>query len=326
MAEFNTVSSEDKYFRIRINSVHPNRPTTFDIFVFINGRQVLYRRAGDTLDEDKIKKLHSKDNDSFFVAEKDRAAYKKYVHSQVNDESLDTRTRAEILRESSYSLVEELFEQPDVETALKQSQEVITNFVEFMDQEPEGMAHLISLSSHDFYTYNHSLDVSIYSLGLGKAAGYSDKDLEELGKGALFHDLGKRHVSADIICKQGPLDDIEWEQMRMHPTYGLKILNDMTGISDAIKACAFEHHENFLGNGYPQQLMGDEIHPMARIVALTDTYDAMTTKRTYNNPMTPMQALTFMKEKLEKRYDPELIRIMYSILFDLQKMSLAQGE
>lgn len=110
--------------------------------------------------------------------------------------------------------------------------------------------------------------------------------------------------------------------MQKHPQFGLMILNNYP-VSDAIKACCFEHHESYVGNGYPQQLVGDEIHPMARIVAITDTYDALTTKRSYNSPMMPSDALTFMKEKLASRFDPELIRSMYEILFKMKEAKIA---
>ena len=83
-----------------------------------------------------------------------------------------------MLRESSLALVEALYEHPDVGKALQDAKEVIFNFVNLMDSEPESLAHLIGLSTHDFYTYNHSLDVSIYSLGLNKAAGFSAEDLK----------------------------------------------------------------------------------------------------------------------------------------------------
>ncbi|MEQ1877337.1 MAG: HD domain-containing phosphohydrolase [Bdellovibrionia bacterium] len=307
----------EKYLRIKIHSLHPLRPTTFDTYVHINDKFILYLRAGDALTADKIEKLSGAD--VFFIREEDRPAYKKYVHTQMNDELLNVDEKARILRESSYYLVEELFENPDVNEALDQSRELISNFVQFMSTYPDGMANLIGLSSHDFYTYNHSLDVCIYSLGLGRAAGYLKKEeLEELGKGALFHDLGKRHVNPDIICKNGPLDDIEWAQMKKHPLYGLQILNNYPSATDGIKACVFEHHENHVGNGYPQQLSGAEIHPMARIVAITDCYDAMTTKRTYSEPMRPSEALTMMKEKIAGRFDPDLLNAMHSVLFKLK--------
>jgi HD-GYP domain-containing protein (c-di-GMP phosphodiesterase class II) len=107
--------------------------------------------------------------------------------------------------------------------------------------------------------------------------------------------------------------------MQKHPQFGLMIMNENPKISDAIRACCFEHHESFKGNGYPQQLSGPEIHPMARIIAITDTYDAMTTQRSYNVPMTPTDALTMMKEKLAGRYDPDMLNAMHSVLFHLKK-------
>ncbi len=102
-----------------------------------------------------------------------------------------------------------------------------------------------------------------------------------------------------------------------HPQYGLVILNGHPNISDAIKAACFEHHESWAGNGYPQQLVAEEIHPFARIVAITDTYtDAMTTQRSYNVPMSPLDAVTMMKEKLAGRYDPDMLKeTMYSVPF-----------
>jgi HD-GYP domain-containing protein (c-di-GMP phosphodiesterase class II) len=309
----------EKHLKIRINSLHPKRPTKFDVFIKINDRYVHYLRAGDVLDAAKIQKLHETGQEVFYIRDDDRAEFKKYLHTQLNDSSLGIKEKALILRESSYALVEELFENPNVNKALDESKGVVENFVQFIDAEPLAMANLIGLSSHDFYTYNHSLDVCIYSLALGGAAGYSKgDDLMELGRGSLFHDIGKRHVATEIICKKGPLDDAEWAQMKNHPLYGLQILNDYPDSTDNLKACVFEHHENFAGNGYPQQLVSDEIHPMAKIVAITDCYDALTTKRSYNTPMSPTDAVTMMKEKLGNRFDPDLINALHSVMLTVK--------
>ena len=106
--------------------------------------------------------------------------------------------------------------------------------------------------------------------------------------------------------------------MKRHPQFGLMILNQNPNITDAMKAACFEHHESWAGNGYPQQISGNEIHPFARIVAITDTYDAMTTQRSYNVPMKPFDAVQMMKEKLAGRYDPEMLKAMHSVLFKLK--------
>ncbi|MGZ3744052.1 MAG: HD-GYP domain-containing protein [Pseudobdellovibrionaceae bacterium] len=310
---------QEDYFRIRLSTIRPSKATSFDIYIQINGQMVLYLKAGDSLSSLKIESLHNKDTgNTFFVLTSQKEAYRDWVKEEMNSVDLNPFEKSKILRESSVALMEDLFENPDVNTALDQSRPIIKNFIDFMEQAPEAMGYMISLSGHDFYTYNHSLDVSIYSLGLGSILSFNKTDLEDLGVSSLFHDIGKRNVSLDILCKKGGLDDAEWEQMKRHPQYGLMILNQNPNISDSIKAACFEHHESFSGNGYPQGISGQEIHPFARIVAITDTYDAMTTQRSYNAPLKPFDAVTMMKEKLAGRYDPDFLKAMYSVLFKLK--------
>jgi HD-GYP domain-containing protein (c-di-GMP phosphodiesterase class II) len=307
------------FFKVKVSALISGKPTTFDLFLRIGNNTILYLRAGDKLEEEKIQILEAKDkNGHFFIKEADRKAFKTYVHDQMISDDVNVRQKAMLLRESSMSLVEEIFEEPDVNKALDNSRPVIRDFLNLMDAEPEAMSHLISLSGHDFYTYNHSLDVGIYSLGLGEAMGFDKKMLEELGVAALFHDIGKRQISLDILCKKGSLTDAEWSQMQKHPQYGLVILNQQASSTDGIKAACFEHHESWNGKGYPQDISGEEIHPFARIVAITDTYDAMTTQRSYNVPLKPLDAVTIMKEKLAGRYDPNMLKALYSVLFKLK--------
>ncbi|MDC0980234.1 HD domain-containing protein [Bdellovibrionales bacterium] len=313
-----TEENGGSYLKIRLNSLHPSLPLPFDVYVLINQRMVHYLRAGDTITAEKIHSFEKKAPDNFYIKGALRQAYKSYVHDLLADSTINPHRKALILRESSYALVEELFESPDIERALHESKEIIENFVNFMENEPDSMGQLIGLSSHDFYTYTHSLDVGIYSLGLARVAGYSGHNLFMMGQGALFHDIGKRQVDIEIICKDGPLDDQEWVEMKKHPEYGLAILQE-SNASEELIACCFEHHENALGNGYPQQLSASEIHPMARIVALTDTFDALTTKRSYNEPMPPPKALDFMAVKLKGKYDTDLLNAMYETLFKMEK-------
>lgn len=311
--------TEDKYFRIRLSTLRPNKAIPFDVYLFLDGKHILYLNAGDRLQDKKIDLLNFRDSgNSFLVLDKDKDTYRQFVRDEMNSTENSPLFKAKLLRESSIAILEDLFENPDVGFALNNAKPIVEDLIQFMQDEPESMGNLISLSGHDFYTYNHSFDVSIYSLGLGQAIGLSKEDITELGQGSLFHDVGKRNVPLEILCKKGGLDESEWAQMRMHPQYGLIILNEFPDISDAIKAACFEHHESWSGGGYPQSISGEEIHPYARIVAITDTYDAMTTQRSYNVPMKPVEAVTMMKEKLAGRYDPDMLKAMYSVLFKLK--------
>ncbi len=310
------------YFKVRINSLIAEKQLPFNLYLRLNSKLMIYLRAGDKIEKEKLLMLNRRDTgESFFIPEDQRGDFKAYVHSQIISTELSVREKAQVLRESSMTLMEELYEHPDVNQALANSQPLIQDFVEFMGADPAGMSELISLSSHDFYTYNHSLDVGIYSLGLADTLGFKGKQLEDMGVAALFHDVGKRQINLDILCKKGGLNDAEWSQMQKHPQYGLAILNDQANATEGVKAACFEHHESWAGNGYPQQLIADEIHPFARIVALTDTYDAMTTQRSYNTPLKPIDAVTMMKEKLANRYDPDMLKALYDVLFRLKKVA-----
>lgn len=312
--------SNSEYFRIRLSTIRAFEELPFDIYLALDGKIIIYKKAGESLTDDKIHSLHRKDSgESFLVHNAFRQAYRDYVKSSMNSDLLSNDAKAAILRESSIAILEDLYETPDVARALEESKPIISELIEFMENAPDSIGNLISLSGHDFYTYNHSFDVSIYSLGLGQALGFDKKTLEELGQSSLFHDVGKRNVPLEILCKRGPLDENEWVLMRQHPTYGLKILNEHPGISDAVKAACYEHHESWVGGGYPQDLSGHEIHPFGRLVALTDTYDAMTTQRSYNTPLKPTEALKMMKEKISGRFDPDMLNAMYSILFKMEK-------
>lgn len=303
--------TDDKHFKIRVGTITPDKPLTFDLYVQVNNKYIHYLKEGEVLATEKLNKLKSADQ--FFVLNEQRKAFKDFIFSAMNDATVSVRNKAQILRDTSLALVEEIYSKHNVGEALQDSKEVIEHFVSLMDHSPDNVAHLVELSSHDFYTFNHSLDVSVYSMGIGNMLKLSEEEMVELGQGALLHDIGKKWVAAEIICKNGALDDSEWAQMQKHPAYGLKILNEYD-VSDAVRACCFEHHESFLGNGYPQGLDGPSIHPMARIVAIADTFDALTTQRSYNTPMTPNDAVEFMITKIKGKYDPEILQAMKAVL------------
>ncbi len=301
----------DSYFQIRVGTLLPDAALPFDLYVLVNKKYIHYLPAGGKISQEKISKL--KGSEQFFIPLPQRQAFKNFISSALNQDSVSVAAKAKILRDTSISLVEEIYEKKDISEALNDSKEVVGHFVKLLNETPESIDHLIQLSTHDFYTFNHSLDVSVYALGIGKLVGYSDEMLAELGRGSLFHDIGKKWVAAEIICKKGALDEAEWAQMQRHPEYGLKILSEYD-VSEAIKACCFEHHESFLGNGYPQKLDGPSIHPMARIVAIADTFDALTTQRSYNQPMTPKDALLFISTKIKDKYDPDILKALNDVV------------
>ena len=176
-----------------------------------------------------------------------------------------------------------------------------------------------TLSFHDFYTFDHSINVSIYSMAFLQAIkpNVERRKLISLGLGSLFHDLGKIKVPTELINKADKLSEEEFCLIKKHPEEGheifLKHFNDVKDLEvHAIKRIILEHHENFDGSGYPFSLKGEEIHFYARIVAIADFFDAVTTKRSYHKAMSSQVAIDLMKKTAGKKIDPKLFQLFRS--------------
>ena len=164
-----------------------------------------------------------------------------------------------------------------------------------------------ALEARDDNTSSHSLNVTRYSMLLGQYLGLDEEELRILKQGALLHDLGKIGIPDDILKKQGNLDETEFEIIKKHPMLTSEIL-DTLETSDHFSAIARSHHERWDGGGYPDGLNGEGIPFLARIVAIADAWDAMTSNRVYREAMSEQFALDIMeKEKNWGQWDPYLI-------------------
>ena len=170
-----------------------------------------------------------------------------------------------------------------------------------------------TVEAKDTYTRGHSDRVSAYSVLLGEKLGLSEKELNDLKIGGLFHDIGKIGVPDSILLKDSKLTDDEYSEIKNHPAIGAHILSNATIFSDIIPIVK-HHHERFDGFGYPGKLKGEEIPYLARITAVADAFDAMTSKRTYRNSL----SLDVVKAELEKfkgtQFDPECADAFLDIL------------
>lgn len=147
----------------------------------------------------------------------------------------------------------------------------------------------------DEYIYQHSFQVTLYSLAIAKELNYSHDDLRTIGIGALLHDVGKMVTPSEILFKPGRLTDEEFEIMKQHTRIGFDILRNLHTISLLVAHCAFQHHERMDGSGYPRGLVDYEIHPFAKIIAVADVFDAVTSNRVYRNKMLPSQGIAIIE-------------------------------
>lgn len=182
---------------------------------------------------------------------------------------------------------------------------------QMIDQSIETLAYTID--AKDEYTRGHSFRVAKYSRMLAKMAGKSDRECREIYLSALLHDIGKIGVPENIIDKNGKLTADEYESIKKHPENGAKILEKMKSIpylSDGAKY----HHERYDGTGYPQGISGKDIPEAARIIAVADAYDAMTSQRSYRAAMDQSMVRQEIWKGVGTQFDPYYAKIMVSII------------
>lgn len=175
----------------------------------------------------------------------------------------------------------------------------------------EAIAKAVDVN--DRYTAGHSRRVAQYSRMIAKCMGYSDKELEEIYCAGLIHDVGKLGIDNHIINKQGKLSQEEYEEIKKHPLMGYEILKKIS-IRGNFAYGAKWHHERIDGKGYPDGLQGEEIPEIARIIAVADAYDAMTSKRAYRGIMSQEQVREQIVMGRGSQFDEKIASIMLSLI------------
>ena len=178
-----------------------------------------------------------------------------------------------------------------------------------------NLVQLTDIRLHDTYTFGHSVNVAILSSMLGMLCHYTKKDLQILTLGALLHDLGKIAIPEEILTKNTGLTDEEFAVIKAHPLRGAQRIHEMENMlphTALLSAIASEHHEHIDGSGYPRGLKDEEIHRYAKIVAIADVYDALTSERPYKKAYTPNVAHNIMCNVIRGQFDPKLLNLFFN--------------
>jgi putative nucleotidyltransferase with HDIG domain len=177
---------------------------------------------------------------------------------------------------------------------------------------------MTTIKNYDEYTFNHSVNVSIYSLAMGRRLGFSRKTLTELGIAALLHDIGKSKIPKETLNKPTSFDEGEWGLMKKHPLLGVEILLNLIQLGEInprIVIGIFDHHLRRDFAGYPKLFRKKEVSLFGRIIQIADSYDAMTTPKNYKRtPYTPEQALAIMMRERGAQLDPILLKIFIGVV------------
>ena len=313
------------FFSVGFDLIIIEKPLAYDLYVNSSAHEAREKFVrvfpiGELLTPEDVTTFKRKYH-QLYIPESQRDLYLK---SLTDCTGVEDFRKTEVIKDSAIHYLDTIFD-PTKEF----SNEVLTETISGCRDSVESMVDVIKdydvkqvqsligdLSFHDFYTYDHSINVSMYCISLFKILrpNAAREEVVLAGLGGLLHDLGKIKIPTHIINNAGKLDDEQFSMIKKHPKFGFDLLGsteiDCPGIDfSVVKRIVHEHHENFDGTGYPSGLKGNDIHLLARVTAIADFFDAVTTKRSYHEALTPEEALGIMSRSVGKKIDPKLFEI-----------------
>lgn len=291
---------------ISIDKVKPNMILDMDIRSF-NGK-ILYEK-GTILDEQKIKII--KNNGIFKIPIKNISNEKKlnsYIHTTISKELL----------EKSFLKTKKIFEtlMNTGELNMSEVEEVTAEIINEMSNNfsDKIFVPLKKLKSYDDYLFSHSLNVMILSALIALDMGVKDDELYEIALSGILHDVGKTKIPLEILNAPRKLSSDEFEFVKNHVIYTKEILENSGYNDKRVIEGSIEHHERFDGTGYIFKKKGKDISLYGRILALSDVYDALTSKRSYKDPWSPYKTISYILSHVNKDFDPDIAQNLINSL------------
>jgi len=202
------------------------------------------------------------------------------------------------------------------EVPLQEMRELAFSAITPLSQSIGVINHLHMVHRQDDYTFHHSVNVAVICGVLGRWLGYKGNELNELILAGLLHDIGKTKIPLEILNKPGKLSVDEMNIMKLHTIYGYKLITTLPSISRKVHFGVLQHHERLDGSGYPLRVTADKIHPYARVVAVADLYDALTSDRVYRKKLTPFAVVEMMVEEMFNKLDPQVCTVFLNNVRD----------
>ncbi|MBP7653885.1 HD domain-containing protein [Candidatus Dependentiae bacterium] len=301
---------------IEIDSLLNDCITNFNLYILNEENYVLFRSSNLPFTEKHKQNLLSKKL-KIYINASDYQKYLEYIKNNIsnlkNNNDLSIEIKNKYFYESSKIVINNIFESPD-NTDLKNNVQILAETaVDLLKDNDYNLQNILKVIQFEYSTLTHSLNVSLIISNFAKLAGYDEKNIPLLIKGALLHDIGKSRIDKAVLLKPGKLDKHEWDEMKKHPLYGVNIVKSHEVKEKIILDCIMYHHEKFDGSGYPFNLPYSEIPLEAQLVAVCDVFDALTTRRCYKNALGSFPAFRIMLNEMEGSFNKDLLHIFINM-------------
>lgn len=309
------------FIPVNTGALRIGQSTDFDIYLppHTGSPPILYRERSLPFTEQVRTRLLSNHITELYVRVDQEEDCRRYLEQNLPDILADPNVsleeRSEILYAVTRDLLRDIMGDPRSPELIERSLHVVSTSIWHMSRERTAFEHLLRVTSFDYYTYTHSVNVFVFSTALAQRAGIdAEDDLNDLGVGALLHDVGKSLIDTSIIRKRGTLTREEWDIMKRHPLFGEEILSERRELGPRSMDIVRHHHEKLGGRGYPDKLDGEALTPFAKIAAIADIFDALTTRRSYKGALPSFPALKLMREEMGSELDPGLFRLFVEMM------------
>jgi HD-GYP domain-containing protein (c-di-GMP phosphodiesterase class II) len=300
------------YLPVATASISRASVLTFDLYLRRRGSAFteLYRSASYPIEADDIARLRKDGVDRLYIKCENAEAYREYLCTEVlSDPDAPPTARVEALREATRAAFQEALVASDHDSLVAVATDFGGQMSRVVANGSMPFRELFTTLEHDYYTFTHVCNVSVYSVMLAGQLGISDaNELSQIAAGALLHDIGKRHIPASVLNKAGKLTDEEWEQIREHPVSGFRELVDRNDLIWPQLMMVYQHHEKLDGSGYPTGIYGDEIHSWARICSVADVFDALTCQRPYRKPVPRTDVCEHLEKHAGTWFDKAMVQ------------------
>lgn len=193
--------------------------------------------------------------------------------------------------------------------AVRSFQKIFRDIHSCLKENRQALNLLASTKIYENHVFTHSLNVSIYACQLAIENGLPLKNIEEIGLGAMLHDIGKLYIPLEVLNKPDKLTEKEFEQVKLHCELGFDILRKIHEIPLTVSHCALQHHERIDGKGYPRGLKENEIHKYAKIISVADVFDAISSHRAYRPALLPHKVMKILEDEIDTQFDRTQVQL-----------------
>lgn len=309
------------FLRVPLDAFRMQSAINTDLYCLPPGATtpLLYRSALLPLSKGDLDVLSQRGHNALYVLAREFAALEQLLREALPavlaDETLPPENKFAVLQSAMALEVDGAFRLANCARFVDLSHRVAEQITVLCSDDSLVPRKLFAMVRHDFYTFTHLTNVAGFTVLLAEHLGIGEgPERRQIAVGGLLHDLGKKHIPTDLLCKKGRPNEFEWDLIKSHPVRGYEELCDRNELSHAQLMMVYQHHERLDGKGYPVGMMGDEIHPWARMLAVCDVFDALTSLRPYRKPISWTDALNYLESHAGTHFDADMVKCWKSAM------------